>query len=416
MNEHFTFLPPRSCEKPYTISEINEGIATLIESGNTLVWVEGEISTWRSSSNGHCYFRLKDAGSQIPAVVWRTAVKQITFKPVDGMAILAVASIRVYQRGGYYQLDVHRMQPLGQGMLYQQFLKLKTKLEQDGLFDASFKKKLPASVLCLGVITSKNGAALRDIIRVVMSRSPRTEIKLIDVAVQGDRAAPQIADAIDAINRYGMVDCVIVGRGGGSIEDLWAFNEEVVARAIFNSKIPVISAVGHEIDFTIADFVADIRAATPSAAAEIVVSDSNEERRIYQIVSERFRNALSRYFSKTMNTYQQYRKHRILRRPLWLYQDQQQQSDDLKYRAERALLQLLRNRYQRLSAAGRQLHALSPLSVLSRGYSVVSRNDGTVIRSATQLKTNDHVFMKFHDGSANGHVDSIISSMNSDES
>ncbi|MBN1308568.1 MAG: exodeoxyribonuclease VII large subunit [Chitinispirillaceae bacterium] len=407
MSDSFAFLPPRECERPYTVSEINDGIATIIEAGNTLLWIEGEISNWRPSSSGHCYFRLKDASSQIPAVIWRSTARELQVKPADGMAVMAIASLRVYQRGGYYQLDVHRMQPLGQGALSIAFQRLKAKLEREGLFDVSFKKPLPDSIRRIGVITSKNGAAIRDIVRVVGSRAPQTEIVLFDVAVQGDQAAKQIATALRDCNDYGRIDCIIVGRGGGSIEDLWAFNEEIVARAIFASKIPVISAVGHEIDFTIADFVADLRAPTPSAAAETAVGDREEKQRVLSLVSERFIAAFIRRFHTAHRDYFRLLRHGAFRKPWRLFLELQQLLDDLRRRLQQATARSLRQRSMRLSAAAGQLHALNPLSVLARGYSVVSKEDGTVVRAAQQLAAGEAVRMRFAAGEARGRIEKV---------
>ena len=293
----FQFATPREAERPYTVSEINAGIALMLDERNTLVWVEGEISGWKSYSSGHCYFKLKDEGSQIPGVMWKSAADKLEFKPRDSMAVFAVASISVYEKGGYYQLNVHKMMPAGEGALHLAFEKLKEKLLKEGLFDDAHKTPLPPSVATLGVVTSKNGAALWDIVRVVAKRAPQTNIVIIDTPVQGDKAAAQIAKSIKAMNEFAQVDLMIVGRGGGSIEDLWAFNEEVVARAIYESRIPIISAVGHEIDFTIADFVADVRAPTPSAAAEMAVADTRENERYFGLCAERFSRGFSRYFA-----------------------------------------------------------------------------------------------------------------------
>jgi exodeoxyribonuclease VII large subunit len=407
MSDASPFLAPRECDHPYTISEINEGIAAVIEAGNTLVWIEGEISNWKPSSSGHCYFRLKDAASQIPAVLWRSSVLELQFQPADGMAVTAIASIRVYQRGGYYQLDVHRMQPLGQGALHAAFLKLKARLEREGLFDPSFKKPLPQSISRIGVVTSKNGAAIRDIVRVVSSRAPQTNIVLCDVAVQGDAAAGQIAEALAALNVYGNVDCIIVGRGGGSMEDLQAFNEEIVARAIFASKIPVISAVGHEIDFTIADFVADVRAATPSAAAQLVAIDSEDAQRLFSVIADRFSSVFSRYLSTTAQYYRGLKRHSAFRKPWRLFLESQQQADEVQHRFQRAILHTLEERTVRLATAAKQLSALSPLAVLSRGYSVVSKDDGTVVHSAKQVAAGERVNLRFSQGKASGVIEEV---------
>ncbi|MBN1760874.1 MAG: exodeoxyribonuclease VII large subunit [Chitinispirillaceae bacterium] len=413
MSNPFSFLAPRDCERPYTISEINNGIASVIESGNTLVWIEGEISNWRPSSSGHSYFRLKDAGSQIPAVIWRSTAGQLSFRPADGMAVMAVASIRVYQKGGYYQLDVHRMQPLGEGALHLAFQKLKAKLEREGLFDATFKKQLPLSIRRIGVVTSKNGAAIKDIVRIIAKRAPQTEIILRDVPVQGDTAAGKIASAIEDFNNCGIpVDCIIAGRGGGSIEDLWAFNEEVVARAIFTSTIPVISAVGHEIDFTIADFVADVRAATPSAAAEIAVGDTGDLQKRLSVIAMRFRNGTARKFDAAHADLSRLRRQAALRTPWRKYLEARQASDDSRSRIERQFLLHYRQKMQRLSLAARQLGSLNPLSVLGRGYSVVSRKDGTVVRTADQVDPGDQVDIRFSGGSAEASINAV--SRNSD--
>ncbi len=403
----FEFTPPAKSERPYTISEINEGIAVLIESANPLVWVEGEISNWKPSSSGHCYFRMKDQDSQIPAVLWKTTAAQLTFKPQDGMAIMAIASIRVYQKGGYYQLDVHRIQPLGTGALHIAFEKLKRKLEQEGLFDLSFKKPLPQTVNTLGVITSKQGAAIRDIVKVISSRAPQTDIILIDVPVQGEKAAAEIANAIRTMNAYGNVDCMIVGRGGGSIEDLWAFNEEVVARAIFDSRIPVVSAVGHEIDFTIADFVADVRAPTPSAAAEMTLADSRENRHYFDMCTDRFIKTTQRYFSDIQMQYSRLISNRNFKVPFRMLIDLLQQHDENEIRCRRNLERILERAVSKFTSAGVKLHALSPLAVLSRGYSVVSDKDGKSIRDTKQLTIGSPVRVQFFKGKAVAEIVSI---------
>lgn len=407
MNEDFIFLSPQESDHPYSVSEINEGIALLLESGNSLVWVEGEISNWKPSSSGHIYFRLKDHQSQIPAVIWRSNVSQLKFEPRDGIAVSAIASIRVYQRGGYYQLDVHRMQELGSGALFAAFERLKASLEKEGLFDQSHKKPLPQSVRRLGVVTSKRGAALRDIIRVVSSRAPQTEIVIVDVQVQGDKAAGEIASGIRSLNEYGKVDCIIAGRGGGSIEDLWAFNEEIVARAIYDSRIPVISAVGHEIDFTIADFVADVRAATPSAAAEIAVADNRENLRYFQNCAERFSGAACRYFNNVYSRFTILSESRALRRPIKMLSEAAQTIDDMESRCCREMEILLRRKHSQISAACGRLSGLNPLSILARGYSVVKGENGDVIRSSQQVTVGSWVKIRFFRGSAGALINSI---------
>ena len=404
MNSQFVFNPPPETDSPYTISEINEGIACIIESGNTLIWAEGEISNWKKASSGHCYLRLKDELSQIPAVLWRNCASQLTFKPEDGIAVTVIASIRVYQRGGYYQLDVHKMIPAGLGDLHLSFQKLKDKLEKEGLFDQEHKKSLPQSVSSLGVITSKNGAAIKDIVRIVSARSPQTDIVLIDVPVQGEKAPVEIADALRLMNRYGQVDCIITGRGGGSVEDLQAFNDERVARAIFESEIPVISAVGHEIDYTIADFVSDLRAATPSAAAEAAVCDSKENRRYFEVCSKRFINDFVRYYSSMNQRCKSVFCSPALLKPSRLVLESAQSCDEAKDRYYKAMRHNLRTLNNKVLYAGARLQSLSPLSVLQRGYSVVCDKSNKSVRSWKQLKEGDSVSIRLFEGSAHARI------------
>ena len=400
----FEFTPPRECERPYTVSEINAGVARIIESANTLVWVQAEISNFKRAASGHCYLTLKDGGSRIPAVIWRSVSSKMTFEPENGMEVMAIASLRVYQRGGYYQLDIHRMQPGGLGALYLAFEKLKKRLAAEGLFDAERKKQLPETVRRLGVITSKRGAALRDIVKVVRSRGPMTDIVVIDVPVQGDAAAPSIAAAIADMNACGNVDCMIVGRGGGSLEDLWAFNEEVVARAISVSDLPVISAVGHEVDFTIADFVADIRAPTPSAAAEIAVADTAELTRYFGTLLKRFAYRFLGYWNARRERLRAIRRRPGLKRPWRLAAEARQRHDELQERQYRAMGLRLSALRERTSYTAGRLRALSPLAVLSRGYSVVMREDGGAVKDAAALAENEIVALRFHRGGARARI------------
>lgn len=408
MDNISVFLHPRQCKRPYTVSEINEGIAYLIESGNTVVWVEGEISNWRPSSQGHFYFYLKDEQSKIPAVMWRSSVEELQFNPEDGIAVTVIASIRVYKKGGYYQLDVHRMQPIGQGALFIAFQKLKAKLEREGLFDPAHKKPLPPTVNRIGVVTSKSGAAIRDIVKIVSSRAPQTDIVLFDVLVQGESAPLQIVNAIKCFNEYGKVDCIIVARGGGSVEDLQAFNEEIVARAIFNSKIPIISAVGHEIDFTIADFVADIRAPTPSAAAQIAVADSEENRRVLQMLFDRFKGNWNRFFRIKQEELKYYETHYSLRKTIRFFLEKQQNLHETEDRISISLRDFFKRTELKFSSLCKQLNALSPLMILGRGYSIVKKKDGSIVRYSSQLKEAEIVELKFHRGGASAQILNII--------
>ncbi|MFQ5772424.1 MAG: exodeoxyribonuclease VII large subunit, partial [bacterium] len=263
-------------EKHYSVSELTRQIKFLLESSFPEIWVQGEISNFTHHSSGHMYFSLKDENAQISCVMWRSRNQHLFFTPQDGMKVILDARITVYEKRGAYQLDVLQMQPAGVGELQLAFEQLKNRLREEGLFSEEFKKPIPLYPERIGIVTSPTGAAVQDLISVLQRRFPGIEIIINAARVQGEGAATEIARAIDDFNDYGKVDVLIVGRGGGSLEDLWAFNEEVVARAVFRSKIPIISAVGHEVDFTICDFVADLRAPTPSAAAELAVRHRDE--------------------------------------------------------------------------------------------------------------------------------------------
>lgn len=401
----FSFAPPQECDSPYTITQINNGVADILEGGNTLIWFVGEISNFKRHSSGHCYLRLKDRDSQVPAVIWRSTAQRIKLDLEDGMEVTGLASLRVYRKGGYYQLDIRRVQPAGLGELYAAFEALKKRLESEGLFDDAHKKPLPRSVSRLGVITAKTGAALRDVMRVVVQRSPRTDIVLHNVRVQGETAAAEIAAAVKRFNACDDIDLLIVGRGGGSIEDLWAFNEETVARAIFESDIPVISAVGHETDFTIADFVADARAPTPSAAAEMAVPDEEESRRYFVALAKRCVAGYIERIRGMRGRLTVASRAPALRDPVRRLVEARQTIDDERGRASRAMGALLRDCVGNLGAAAGRLQALSPLAVLGRGFSVVTTEDGSAVRNSAQLHDGDTVTMRFSSGSARGRIE-----------
>jgi exodeoxyribonuclease VII large subunit len=400
----FPFVSPQQADKPYTVSDINEGVRLLVESGNSLVWVEGEISNFKRASSGHCYLKLKDTASQIPAVVWKSVAEALPFDPEDGMQVIVIASLRVYARGGYYQLDIHRMQPAGRGVLFAAFEKLKSKLEAEGLFAQERKKKLPAHIIRLGVITSKQGAAIRDILKVAWSRSPGTDIVLIDVPVQGDASAPAIVQAIADMNMYGNVDAIIVGRGGGSLEDLWAFNEESVARAIASSALPVISAVGHEIDFTIADFVADVRAATPSSAAEMAIPDDAANYRYYSSCARSLIISFNRYYEHIHDNFSGLARRPVLARVARIVSESRQTHDMFVQRYTALVSRLMQQFRDQCNHGALRLNALSPLAVMERGYSVVSKNNGTTVVSDKQIHPGEIVCINFHEGSAHAEI------------
>jgi exodeoxyribonuclease VII large subunit len=363
----------------------------------------GEISNFKLHSSGHMYFALKDSGAMISAVVWRSRAEFLSFMPEDGMRVVANGRISVYEIRGSYQLDITSMRPVGAGELQIAFEKLKRRLAAEGLFDEEHKKPLPEFPERIGIVTSETGAALQDMLRVVKHRFPAVELILSPVRVQGAGASREIANAIRDFNAYGKVDVLIVARGGGSLEDLWAFNEEVVARAIYASKIPVVSAVGHEIDFTIADFVADLRAPTPSAAIALVVPDRfalldtlrnnwyHIHENVQQVVSthkERIRNLLRSYaFNKPIDVLRQY----------------SQRVDELERSMTAALLHTISLLKARTDSLRHQLIALDPIMVLRRGYAIV-RKDGRLIGSRRHLHAQDEIAIEFHDGTVRSKV------------
>ncbi|MFQ5691843.1 MAG: exodeoxyribonuclease VII large subunit, partial [Nitrospinota bacterium] len=350
----------------YTVSTLTREIREHLESGYPDVWVEGEISNLRRPASGHLYFTLKDEGAQLRTVLFRMVGRRLRFEPEDGLKVLARGRITVYEPRGEYQLSVDHLEPMGLGPLELAFQQIRDRLEKEGLFDPERKRPLPFLPERVGVVTSISGAAVRDILRVLHERFPGAGVLIAPVRVQGEGAAREIAGAIAALNRQDDVDVIIAGRGGGSIEDLWAFNEEVVARAIAASEIPVISAVGHEIDFTIADFVADVRAPTPSAATELAVPKARE-------LSSRVRELDGRMASSVAAQVRALRRdlaallgRRPFRRPLAGIHDRQQAVDLLSDRLVRAVRRELASRWEVRQVVGRRLLAAAPRETLAR--------------------------------------------------
>ena len=392
----------------YSITELTHEIKLLLETTIPVIWTEGEISNFKHHSSGHMYFSLKDSGAQIPCVMWRSRGEKLSFMPKDGMKVLAQGRVTVYEKRGAYQLDVAKLQQSGVGDLQLALEALKQKLKEEGLFEQEFKKPLPGYPERIGIVTSPTGAAIEDMINVINRRFSGVELILYPVKVQGEGAAGEIADAIDTFNEYGEVDVLIVGRGGGSLEDLWAFNEEIVARAIFRSGIPVVSAVGHEIDFSISDFVADMRAPTPSAAAELVVPEKDE-------LMERIRSQLVKVYSRVKGDIEldQERLKRILssygfRRPLDQIRQYQQHLDDLYRTLERAQnhhIEMLRGKTESLTD---RLNSLAPDSILKRGFSICYRDeDGSIVRKSGDLSEQEKIRVRFYKGHIRGTVDEI---------
>ncbi len=372
----------------FTVSEITQTIKNLLEENIPTLWLEGEISNFKAHSSGHYYFTLKDAHAQISAVIWRSRVMDIDFKLEDGLHVQALGNVRVFERSGRYNFDIIHIQPAGVGRLQMEFERLKKQLAAEGLFEAKHKKQIPKFPTKIGVVTSDTGAAIRDIINVLSRRAPHVQIILRPVQVQGESAAQDIAQAIKEFNEFGEVDVLIVGRGGGSLEDLWAFNEEIVARAIFNSEIPIISAVGHEIDFTIADFVADLRAPTPSAAAELAVPDFREVRQNILLLKQRLQRALYLKLERHKQQLNSIQRSYGLRRLEDLLHQYALQIDELTSELIKYFVNQINMRKQRIDHLSLRLLNLNPKKVLERGYSITYIN-GQILKDASLVKAGE---------------------------
>lgn len=379
-----------------SVSRVNNYIKRLLDSKPVLnnIWVKGEISNCKRHSSGHIYLTLKDESSVLKAVMFRGSASTLDFEPVDGTTVIAHGRISVYEAGGSYQLYIEDMVLDGIGDLYREFEKLKAKLQEEGLFDNKFKKPLPKFPKRIGVATAPTGAAVRDIINVITRRYPMAEILIYPTLVQGNGAKESIVSAIEYFDSTKAVDTIIVGRGGGSIEDLWAFNEECVARAIFACKTPIISAVGHETDFTIADFVADFRAPTPSAAAEVSVPSIDELYRLINIYKSRMKNSVitrNETFRRTLN--------RLIPRNPQDKINQLSQKLDMRIQTLEQVYRLNINyRKRSLSEKAAKLDALSPLKTLNRGYSIAVNDDGKVLKKKSDFTKEMQFKLKLQDG------------------
>ncbi len=397
-------LPFREESEPtlYTVSKLNALVRELLEVNFPEIWVEGEISNLKRHSSGHLYFTLKDESSEISAVMFNQLSSYLEFQPEDGLNVLALGTVTVYGPRGRYQLEVRQMKLAGLGRLQLAFEKLKERLKAEGLFDELRKRPIPTFPERIGIVTSTEGAAIRDMISIITRRNPLVELLIFPVRVQGEGAAEEIAHGIELANRYHRqrerIDVLIVGRGGGSLEDLWAFNEELVARAIFHSQIPVVSAVGHEIDFTIADFVADLRAPTPSAAAELVVPHRDELLQRLQKLLKSLWEAqraqlkdLSLHFKILVSSYS-------FRRPVRRLSEHQQTLDHLSELLFRTFQMHWRSGRGKLDGLLFRLEAVNPLAVLRRGYAVVEDEQGRVIKSASEVEVHERLNVHLHRG------------------
>ncbi|MBD3367701.1 MAG: exodeoxyribonuclease VII large subunit [Candidatus Eisenbacteria bacterium] len=401
-------LLKESADNVLTVSDVTGRIKALLETGFPLVWVEGEISNFVHHSSGHMYFTLKDASSSLPAVMFRGRNARLSFRPENGAKVRAHGRISIYEPQGKYQIIVDRMREAGVGDLAAAFERLKRRLADEGLFDPAHKRPIPAFPGTVAVVTSPTGAAVRDVVRVVRSRAPWIRLVVAPTRVQGAGAAEEIAEAIRLVDEWGEADVMIVGRGGGSLEDLWAFNEEVVARAVHGAKTPVVSAVGHEVDFSITDFAADVRAATPSNAGELVAPDRTELLRNVASAETRLVRAVSRWYEDRYGRLRAALAAYAFKRPLERVEAAEQRVDELVWRAgatARAALDRVDAELARLRAA---LEAGDPAGLLERGYALVARDeDGRPVRSIGEVSPGAGIRVTIVDGSLGCTVDSV---------
>ncbi|MDZ7277684.1 exodeoxyribonuclease VII large subunit [Pantoea eucrina] len=444
-------LPPTA--NIFTVSRLNTTVRQLLENEMGLVWLSAEISNFSQPSSGHWYFTLKDDGAQVRCAMFRNSNRRVTFRPQHGQQVLVRASVTLYEPRGDYQLIVESMHPAGEGLLQQQFEQLKARLTAEGLFDERHKQPLPQPARQVGVITSATGAALHDVLRVLQRRDPSLPVVIYPTPVQGLDAPAAIARAIELANQRGECDVLIVGRGGGSLEDLWSFNDERVARAIFASRLPIVSAVGHETDVTIADFVADLRAPTPSAAAELVSRNQLELLRRLQSQQQRMEMAMDYYLAQQQRRFtrlqhrlqQQHPQLRLARQQTALFQLQrrlseamdqrlrratrqqdrlqqrlaaqqpqgrlyraQQQLQQWHYRLQQGMEKQLNHSRQRFGTLAAQLEGVSPLATLARGFSVTTDTQGQVVKKTQQLNEGDLLRTRLDDGWVESQVTALV--------
>ena len=391
--------------KALSVTELNKYIKDKIATDELLnnVLIKGEISNFKHHYTGHMYFTLKDDNSLIKCIMFKSYTTNLKFVPKDGMEVLAFGTISVFERDGVYQLYCKAMQEDGLGSLYKAYEELKDKLEKEGLFDERYKKQLPKMPKVIGVLTSQTGSVIRDIINVSTRRNPNVHIRLLPVPVQGEGAAEKIAKGIEYMNRNKLADVLILARGGGSLEDLWPFNEEVVARAIHESDLPIVSAVGHETDFSISDFVADLRAPTPSAAAELVVPNIAEIGQKLNVYNLRLKNTLKKKIDIMKMRYEKCMKSRIYTDPLRNINDQYLKLDIIIKNMTNSVLTKLQKSKTEAATNITKLDTLSPLKTLSRGYSIIQKDD-KVIKSSKDLKQDDIISIRLQDGAKDAKI------------
>ncbi len=388
-----------------SVTELNSYIKNKIADDEYLnnVLIKGEISNFKNHYTGHMYFTLKDENSLIKCVMFKTYAQKLDFMPKDGMKVFVLGGVSVFERDGVYQIYVKAMQEDGVGVLYKKYEELKQRLEQEGYFAEEHKKAIPQMPKIIGVLTSQTGSVIRDIINVSTRRNPNVNIRLYPVPVQGEGAAEKIADGIKFMNKNQLADVLILARGGGSLEDLWPFNEEIVAHAIYNSEIPVISAVGHETDFSISDFVADLRAPTPSAAAELAVPDVYEVKQKINSYQNRLRLSLVKKVEIMKLRYEKCMSSRVFKEPLRNINDNYLKVDTYIKKLENIIKTKQKEEKTKYVELVAKLDTLSPLKTLTRGYSLVEKNNN-IIKSAKDVNTGDKIDLKFSDGTKQAEI------------
>lgn len=390
----------------FEVSQVNEYIKARMDADELLngLFIRGELSNYKVYPSGHHYFTMKDANGALRCVMFRYSAMRLRFRPENGMKVIAVGRISVFPRDGAYQLYCEDLMPDGAGDLNVAFEQLKARLEAEGLFDRAHKKPLPQYPHRIAIITSGAGAAIMDMLRILARRYPLSKVMILPVRVQGTEAPAEIVGAIRYANRYQLADVIITGRGGGSLEDLWAFNDERVARAIYASEIPVVSAVGHEPDVTISDYVADVRAATPSNGAELVAPDRQELLRHIAQLSARMTTMMEKQLSLSRRQLDMLAKKRVLQSPMHYIEDKRLALDYVHRRLIASSQQLLAGKKQKFISLMAKLDAMSPLKVLSRGYSVTHRADGSVLRASSEVAPGDEITVRLLHGSIRAEV------------
>lgn len=386
--------------KIFTVGQINRYIRNLLENDFILssLLVKGEISNFKAHSSGHLYFTLKDASGALSCVMFRQDAAGLPFEPENGMQVVVYGHVSLYEKTGQYQLYAEFLEPLGIGTLQVAFEQLKEKLVAEGLFDGDFKREIPKNPSCIAVITSPTGAAVRDILQIVKRRDPNVKVAIFPTLVQGEQAAADIVRSLKLVNEWGKADVIILGRGGGSMEDLWCFNDENVARAVFASEIPVISAVGHETDFTITDFVADMRAPTPSAAAELATTPLTERREAFHRLELRLERDISALLTSCRRRLDLLKSRPVMERPLERIYRTMMDVEETQQRLDKEMTNRLMQRAERWQYLTNRLEAASPLAVMSRGYVMAVTSSGKLLTSVKQAEVGDRVTLHLQDG------------------